>query len=76
MRHFWLGLLLATLVGVFYGWLYGPEWLESWNETNQQVVEQQKREGAEVGNKPISKAVYQRHYSVWKAVMSPNIAVL
>ena len=49
MRRFWLGLLLAVLVGVFYGWLYGPEWLEGWNETNQQVVEQQKREGADAG---------------------------
>lgn len=49
MRRFWLGLLLAMIVGAGYAWLYGPEWLESWNETNQQVVEQHKREGAEVG---------------------------
>ncbi|MBN0985782.1 hypothetical protein [Amphritea pacifica] len=49
MRRFWLGLLLAIIVGVFYSWLNAPEWLESWNEEHQTMVEQQRREGISAG---------------------------
>ncbi|WP_299200369.1 hypothetical protein [uncultured Amphritea sp.] len=49
MRRFWLGLLLAIIVGVFFTWLNAPEWLENWNEENKVLVEQQRQEGVTAG---------------------------
>ncbi|WP_417225901.1 hypothetical protein [Amphritea sp.] len=45
MRRFWLGLLLAIIVGIFYSWLNAPEWLEGWNQEHQEMVNQQRQAG-------------------------------
>jgi len=49
MKRFWLGLMLAMIIGVFYTWLQAPEWLENWNSEHQALVEQQRTSGAEFG---------------------------
>lgn len=49
MRRFWLGLLLTIIVGIFFTWLNAPEWLESWNEEHQVMLEQQRQAGLSAG---------------------------
>mgnify|MGYP001392325989 CR=1 FL=1 len=49
MRRFWLGLLLALIIGVIYSWLQAPEWLENWNQEHQQMIEQQRQAGVDRG---------------------------
>ena len=45
MKRFWLGLLLALIVGVFYSWLQAPEWLQAWNAEHKALVESQRQAG-------------------------------
>ena len=45
MKRFWLGLLFALIIGVFYSWLQAPAWLEEWNSTSQEITEQKRSAG-------------------------------
>lgn len=51
MRRFWLGLLLAIIMGIFYSWLNAPEWLEGWNQEHQEMVNQQRQAGIAAGKR-------------------------